>query len=150
MLPHIFLHFRVLGEPQGLAMVVDICEPNREAPRRHYVVPRAATKAISARDFATLQDKGCFLLPNEDTRCRLLQSFFHHVHPFMPIIDVRDFLTRYNTGGPKKVNLLLFWSILFAGVNVRLPCLCLCTPVKRAPFGSCCFRLFFPNRVCAL
>ena len=101
--------------------MVDICKPHRGFRGSHFMVPRAAAmSALLSEDLTALNAKGCFSLPSEEVRERLLQCYCHYVHPFLPIIDLSKFLHQYESGGPRKVNLLLLWSMFFASTNVSL------------------------------
>lgn len=42
-----------------------------------------------------LRDIGCFELPPPDLCGRLLEVFFSHVHPMLPVIDRKSFLSQY-------------------------------------------------------
>ena len=107
------------GDQQGLKIVVDICKPDRKSSANHFIVPRAAaTSSLSPEDLSALQARGCFSLPSEAVREGLLRSYFHHVHPMLPIIDAGKFVNEYETGGAMKINLLLLWSMFFAATNV--------------------------------
>lgn len=62
--------------------------------------------------------QGGFSLPAEGVCKALIRSYFYYVHPFLPIINVRNFFTKYLSGDMQKVNLLLLWSMFFAASNV--------------------------------
>lgn len=107
------------GDPQGLGLVVDICQPHRSLRGNHFMVPRAAANsALLPVDLAALHAKNCFTLPSAIVRKKLLRCYFQHVHPFLPILEVTTFITQYESGGPQQVNLLLLWSMFFASTNV--------------------------------
>ncbi|KAF5242940.1 hypothetical protein FANTH_8436, partial [Fusarium anthophilum] len=49
-------------------------------------------------------------------RNALLRSFFAHIHPFMPIIDMDEFLEAISSDGRHlQISLLLFQAVMFAG-----------------------------------
>lgn len=113
------LHSTSVGDQQGLGLVVDICKPHREFRGNHFMVPQAvAMSSLLPEDLAALNAKGCFSLPSVEIREGLLQCYFRYVHPFLPILDVGSFLHQYESGGPRKVNLLLLWAMFFASTNV--------------------------------
>lgn len=117
--PFIDFFISYLGEQQGLGLVVDICKPHRNFHTNHFMVPQAGTMStLLPEDLAALHAKGCFSLPPERVRERLLWCYFHHVHLFLPILDAKAFITQYETQGPTKVNLLLLWGMFFASTNV--------------------------------
>ncbi|KAJ3548798.1 hypothetical protein NM208_g823 [Fusarium decemcellulare] len=110
--------FLYTGDQQGLGLVVDICKPNGRYRGNHFVVPRAAaTNALLPEDLAALHAKNCFSLPSAEVQYQLLRCYFHHVHHFLPILNAAAFIQQYETGGPRKVNLLLLWSIFFSSTN---------------------------------
>ncbi|KAF4463140.1 cutinase transcription factor 1 beta [Fusarium albosuccineum] len=110
--------FLYTGDQQGLGLVVDICKPNGRYRGNHFVIPRAAaTNALLPEDLAALHAKNCFSLPSAEVQHQLLRCYFHHVHHFLPILDAAAFIQQYETGGPRKVNLLLLWSIFFSSTN---------------------------------
>ncbi|KAF5010538.1 hypothetical protein FDECE_3306 [Fusarium decemcellulare] len=92
--------FLYTGDQQGLGLVVDICKPNGRYRGNHFVVPRAAaTNALLPEDLAALHAKNCFSLPSAEVQHQLLRCYFHHVHHFLPILDVAAFIQQYETGG---------------------------------------------------
>ncbi len=112
-----------VGDQQGLGFVVDICQPRRPFPGNHFVVPRAAAArsgGLLPEDVVALQAKGCFSLPDDAVQAALLRCYFHHVHPFLPVLHPGQFVRDYATGGATKINLLLLWSMFFASTNVSL------------------------------
>ncbi|KIW91653.1 uncharacterized protein Z519_07621 [Cladophialophora bantiana CBS 173.52] len=70
---------------------------------------------IMTEDLEYLQKKGAFLIPETGFRNELLRCYVQYVHPFLPIIDLRDFLTTVEKNQPTNtVSLLLFQAIMFA------------------------------------
>ncbi|KAF5718568.1 c6 transcription factor [Fusarium mundagurra] len=74
-----------------------------------------ARHALDPADHAYLEAKGVFALPTTDICDKLIKGFFSHVHPWFPVIDATDFLTKYVNGGPTNVDLALLWAVLMAG-----------------------------------
>ncbi|EPE06704.1 fungal specific transcription factor [Ophiostoma piceae UAMH 11346] len=113
-----------IGEQQGLGFVVDICQPKGATTgSHHFVVPRAAAKDsadLLPEDMAALRAKGCFSLPSVAAQTVLLRCYFHHVHPFLPVLDAARFVREYEDG-PHNINLLLLWSMFFAATNFLTP-----------------------------
>ena len=71
-------------------------------------------------DRVYLTNKGVFSLPGEEACNSLLQAYFRHVHPIMPVIEVDHILHFFHIGRLREYNLLLVWSVFFVAVNVRL------------------------------
>lgn len=78
-------------------------------------------KPLSTRlandDLAFLHSKGALNLPSRDCQDALLWSFFEYVYPFMPILDLDQFLQAVENedGKAGKISLLLFQAVLFTG-----------------------------------
>ena len=67
-------------------------------------------------DLEYLQKKGAFLIPETGFRNELLRCYVQYVHPFLPIIDLKDFLsTIENNRTTDTMTLLLFQAVMFAG-----------------------------------
>lgn len=60
---------------------------------------------------------GALSIPDIPLRNSLLQSYFEYVHPYMPVIEVRELIEilEDGTGASGKISLLLFQAIMFAG-----------------------------------
>lgn len=76
-----------------------------------------AVKSLSTEDLNYLRAKGVFNLPSTSTRDALITCYFHHVHPFAPILDVDEFIAEYEKG---RASLLLLWSMFLAAASVSL------------------------------
>jgi hypothetical protein len=79
---------------------------------------RPLPKTLTEDDLEFLERKGAFTLPDSEIRDEILRSYVSTVHPFMPILDVRAFLTAVtnNTKGD-RISLLLFQAVMFAGLS---------------------------------
>ncbi|OJD16056.1 hypothetical protein AJ78_03729 [Emergomyces pasteurianus Ep9510] len=78
---------------------------------------------IDPDDLNYLHKKGAFEIPHFAFRNELLKSFVNYVHVYMPFLDLEDFLqTIYENSGRKRISLLLFQAVMFAGtafVNMK-------------------------------
>ncbi|KAE8419610.1 fungal-specific transcription factor domain-containing protein [Aspergillus pseudocaelatus] len=55
-------------------------------------------------------------IPELTVRNELLRAYVHYVHPYMPILDIEDFLqTILECDHNRRISLLLFQSVMFAG-----------------------------------
>ncbi|KAH8800627.1 fungal-specific transcription factor domain-containing protein [Xylogone sp. PMI_703] len=108
-----------LGEKQGIAFLLDVCKPNGGSSSRgsHFLVPKAVINSQQPEDLAYLWAKGAFSIPSEEVCGSLLQCYFRHVHPFLPIIDVTNFINQYDNGGPRRISALLLWSMFSVASN---------------------------------
>lgn len=73
---------------------------------------------LGPRDLDYLADKDALTIPDKDFRDELLRHYASIVHPFMPALDLEDFLTRIiHDDGRNPVSLLLFQAVMFASVT---------------------------------
>lgn len=77
---------------------------------------RAPHSGIAADDIEFLQRKGAFTVPKDSFRNELLRSYVQYVNPFMPVLDLKQFLTPMaRNNGVDPISLLLFHTVMFAG-----------------------------------
>ena len=72
---------------------------------------------IGPEEMQYLQTKGALTIPDRELRVALLQAYVDFVYPYMPTIDLNDFLSMIDSedGTHGKVSLLVFQAIMFAG-----------------------------------
>jgi hypothetical protein len=99
--------------------VYDICHPGSPQDARPYLLLRLADTSWKPHEVEYLRRQGAFDTPPNDVCDDLIRCYFHHVHFFLPIVDVASFLTEYENNGRQNMSLLLFWSMLLAAANVR-------------------------------
>ncbi|ODV69365.1 hypothetical protein HYPBUDRAFT_159279 [Hyphopichia burtonii NRRL Y-1933] len=64
-----------------------------------------------------LKLRGAFLLPSKDLATNLVNSYFEHVHPLMPVINRTEFMSKFND--PKdNPSLMLLQAVLLCGCRV--------------------------------
>jgi hypothetical protein len=79
---------------------------------------KAIPSKYTNEDLEYLQIKGAFVVPERDLRNALLRCYAQHVHPYMPVIDLREFLSSIERNRPDNtVSLLLFQAVMFAAVT---------------------------------
>lgn len=72
---------------------------------------------LTPDDVAYLERKGALAIPPAHLRNELLRNYVEFVHPYMPLLDLRDYFQALDTSdGSHTVSLLLFQAVLFAGV----------------------------------
>ena len=77
---------------------------------------RALPPRIQIDDIEYLQKKGALTIPDTGLRNELLRSYAQYVHPYMPLLDLKDFLTPIEKNdGNSVLSLLLFHAVMFAG-----------------------------------
>ncbi|KAK7730390.1 hypothetical protein SLS53_009009 [Cytospora paraplurivora] len=71
---------------------------------------------IGPEEVSYLTCKGALSLPEPGLQRHLLQAYIEFVHPFMPLLELHDFLGRINTRDGKngQVSLLLYHAVMFA------------------------------------
>jgi hypothetical protein len=67
-------------------------------------------------DIDYLHAKGALTIPDLELRNELLKSYIQYVHPYMPLLDLNDFLRNIaRNDGIHRLSLLLFQAVMFAG-----------------------------------
>ena len=85
---------------------------------RHILLSPNIPASLSTQDREFLQHKGVFTMPQKNTFTELLRAYFHHIHPIMPIVDVKVFFNSNQGTQTGEWNSLLLWSMFFAAANV--------------------------------
>ena len=76
---------------------------------------RALPLGFDPDDIEFLNKKGALTLPKDELRDQLLRSYVQHVHPFLPLIDIEDFLAPIEEeSGSSQISLMLFHAVMFA------------------------------------
>ncbi|KAF2460894.1 fungal-specific transcription factor domain-containing protein [Lineolata rhizophorae] len=80
-----------------------------------YIKPLPAR--IGADEITYLEKKGAFTIPSDDIRNELLRAYINFVHPYMPLLDLHDFVQTIDQpdGSCGKVSLILYQAVMFAG-----------------------------------
>lgn len=77
---------------------------------------RRLPQRLQAEDLNYLQAKGALTIPDRALRDELLKAYIHYVHPYMPLLDLEEFLQILaRNDGTHHVSLLLFQAVMFAG-----------------------------------
>ncbi|KKY23987.1 putative c6 transcription factor [Diplodia seriata] len=72
---------------------------------------------IGQDEIAYLQKKGALTIPALDLKTELLRAYVEFVHPYMPLLDLHEFLRIIDCqdGSQGKMSLILFQAVMFAG-----------------------------------
>ncbi|KAL9090879.1 MAG: hypothetical protein Q9165_005087 [Trypethelium subeluteriae] len=72
---------------------------------------------IGQDELAYLKKKGALSVPDTSLRNELLRSYIEYCHPFMPLLDLHDFLKALNAadGSAGRVSFFLFSAVMFVG-----------------------------------
>lgn len=77
---------------------------------------RRLPQRLQTEDLNYLQAKGALTIPDRALRDELLKAYIHYVHPYMPLLDLEEFLQILaRNDGTHHVSLLLFQAVMFAG-----------------------------------
>lgn len=71
---------------------------------------------LASEDVKYLHAKGALALPDLSLQNALLQSYVEYVHPYMPLIDIHDFLNAIHSrdGLCGQISLFLYHAVMFA------------------------------------
>ncbi|KAJ4322144.1 hypothetical protein N0V84_004979 [Fusarium piperis] len=96
-----------------------IAQPKPGDPPPHLpLYIRPLPSRLSSRDVQYLADKGALTIPDEPFRDELLRTYIFMVYPFMPTIEIEEFLHPIvMADGRDPVSMLLFQAIMFASVT---------------------------------
>jgi hypothetical protein len=72
-------------------------------------------QSMGSEDIEYLAAKGALSIPAADFRREILQSYIDFVHPFIPILDLRDIVAMAGYGESGEVSVLLLQAVLLAG-----------------------------------
>lgn len=88
---------------------------NGNGPLPAYIKP--LPPRMTSDDIQYLWRKGALSVPELSFRNALLQAYLEYVHPYMPLIELHDFLRiiEQNNGENGKISLVLFQAVMFAG-----------------------------------
>ncbi|KAF2463128.1 uncharacterized protein BDR25DRAFT_347359 [Lindgomyces ingoldianus] len=80
-----------------------------------YIKPLPAR--IGPDEVAYLEKKGALTVPKSTLRNEMLRAYVEFVHPYMPLLDLHDFLPIVDRpdGSLGKASLILFQAVMFAG-----------------------------------
>lgn len=86
----------------------------RYTPLPDYI--RRLPQRLKTEDLNYLAAKGALTIPEKQLRDELLKAYIHYVHPYMPLLDLEEFLQILaRSDGIHHVSLLLFQAVMFAG-----------------------------------
>lgn len=76
---------------------------------------KSVPQRIAMEDLEYLQRKGAFIIPEPGLRNELLRCYVQYVHPYLPLLDLQEFLAIVQRDQPTDtVSLLLFQAVMFA------------------------------------
>lgn len=96
--------------------------PNLQVETSATAVPlpvsfRPLPASITVEDAIHLQNRGALAVPSIELQNALFLAFVNYVYPYMPVLDLQQFVDALNCrdGRKGRVSLLLFHAVMFAG-----------------------------------
>lgn len=91
--------------------------PQKPAPGELPKFIKPLPAKIGPDEISYLEKKGALNVPRGNLRSEMLRAYVEFVHPYMPLIDLHDFLSIVDRrdGSKGKVSLILFQAVMFAG-----------------------------------
>ncbi|KAI9746365.1 MAG: hypothetical protein M1818_000077 [Claussenomyces sp. TS43310] len=97
--------------------------PSHDSPRQRAsetLLPpyiKALPPRMTSDDISYLYKKGALTIPEFEFRNELLRNYIEYVHPYMPLLELHDFLKIVDQGdGVRgKISLIVFQAVMFAG-----------------------------------
>lgn len=98
-------------------------EPDASSQLPAFIKPLPAK--IAGEDVNYLHMKGALTLPGPTLQNALLRAYVEYVHPYMPLMELHDFLGAINSpeGLCGQISLFLYHAVMFAGtayVDVKI------------------------------
>ncbi|KAI2920376.1 transcriptional regulator family: Fungal Specific TF [Aspergillus niger] len=104
------------GDPRGVGLVVDICEPEPGEKSGHFLIPQIRPTHIDQDTIEYLRRKGVFDFPTPAVCEMMIRTYFYYVHPFFPVVDAHSFLDTFENER-SEVSVHLLWSMFLAAAN---------------------------------
>ncbi|KAF1816799.1 hypothetical protein P152DRAFT_453426 [Eremomyces bilateralis CBS 781.70] len=93
-----------------------MANPHMAAPNIPYFI-KPLPPRIGPDEVAYLEKKGALTVPTGTLRNELLKAYIDYVHPYMPLLDLYDFVMIVESGNGTlgRISLILFQAVMFAG-----------------------------------
>ncbi|KAI1849559.1 hypothetical protein JX265_013624 [Neoarthrinium moseri] len=103
------------SEAKTVQFLSSLEEPDVSSQLPAFVRPLPAKIAVD--DVNYLHMKGALTLPSLTLQNALLRAYVEYVHPYMPLMELHDFLTAINSvdGLNGQISLFLYHAVMFAG-----------------------------------
>jgi hypothetical protein len=81
----------------------------------YYIKPLPAK--IGPEEYNYLERKGVLTVPDVQLRNELISAYIEFVHPYMPLLDVLEFVSIIESGNGAlgRISLILYQAVMFAG-----------------------------------
>lgn len=119
--PNMLMNLQRLGQKTGSVIDSIPLLPNLMSPvTPSYALPvwiKSLPARLSLDDIIYLEKKGALTIPASPLRDELLRCYAEYVHPYMPLLNLHRIVRIIDRAdGEETVSLLLFQSIMFAGI----------------------------------
>lgn len=74
-------------------------------------------RSLDSVELEILKLRGAFLLPTKELSLDLINSYFEHVHPLMPVINRTEFMKKFNDPNDQP-SLMLLQAVLLCGSRI--------------------------------
>jgi hypothetical protein len=104
------------GIPTGVPLLHPLLKCAIEQPSEWPLFIKPIPERISSEDRYYLLQKQVLTLPHMRLQNGLLKAFVEYVHPYMPLLELHEFLKVVNdrTGSAGKVSLFLYHAVMFS------------------------------------
>ncbi|KAK6189468.1 hypothetical protein LQW54_013239 [Pestalotiopsis sp. IQ-011] len=111
------------GQAKTAQFLSSLEDPDASAQLPAFVRPLPSK--IASEDVSYLHMKGALTLPSLPLQNALLRAYVEYVHPYMPLLELHDFLGAINSvdGLCGQISLFLYHAVMFAGtayVDVKI------------------------------
>jgi hypothetical protein len=109
-----FLQESLMGSARTAQFINSLDTPDSRVQLPAFIRPLSSK--IASEDVAYLHAKGALTLPDTRLQNAFLQAYVEYVHPYMPLMDLHDFLGIINCrdGLNGQVSLFLYHAVMFA------------------------------------
>lgn len=94
--------------------MTDVSHPDWLDKSGHLFLRKAKSSSLGDEELNYLHKKAVFTFPKTSVCEALVRSYFHHVHPFFPIINAKAFLVAFKDGQYERIGIHLLWSVFLA------------------------------------
>lgn len=104
------------GIPAGVPLLHPLLKTSIGQPGEWPAFIKPIPDRIALEDRTYLVQKQVLTLPHLQLQNALLKAYVEYVHPYMPLMELHDFLRVVNdrTGAAGKVSLFLYHAVMFA------------------------------------
>ncbi|KAM0723159.1 hypothetical protein Q7P37_001359 [Cladosporium fusiforme] len=121
--PSILYNLQRLGQQRNgsisetMPMLNSLVSPTATPPPMLPAYIKPLPDRLGNDEITYLQNKGALSIPNIELRNELIRCYAEVIHPFMPLLDLHDFVATVDChDGSKQMGILLFQSVMFAGI----------------------------------